>query len=56
MCKFSQDLYICLVSLDTICGFKWVKKIVGKLIENMFLGPFIFGCEIRPGSTLICKL
>ena len=26
MCKFSQDLYICLVALDTICGFKWVKK------------------------------
>ena len=26
MCKFSQDLYICLVTLDTICGFKWVKK------------------------------
>ena len=23
---------------------------------KMFLGPFIFGCEIRPGSTLICKL
>ena len=32
------------------------QKIVGKLIQNMFLGPFIFGCEIRPGSTLICKL
>ena len=26
MCKFSQDLYICLLALDTICGFKWVKK------------------------------
>ena len=26
MCKFPQDLYICLVALDTICGFKWVKK------------------------------
>ena len=28
-------------------------KIVGKLIQNMFLGPFIFGCNIRPGPTLI---
>ena len=28
----------------------------GKLIQNMFLGPFIFGCEIRPGSTLISKI
>ena len=26
MCKFSQDLYMCLLALDTICGFKWVKK------------------------------
>ena len=28
----------------------------GEIDKNMFLGPFIFGCEIRPGATLICKL
>ena len=49
MSKFSQDLYICLVAFDTICGFKWGQKVVGKLIQNMFLGPFIFGCEIGLG-------
>ena len=37
-------------------GINGVQKIVRKLIQNMFLGPFIFGCEIRPGKTLICKL
>ena len=26
MCKFSQDLYICLVALDTICGFNVSSK------------------------------
>ena len=56
MCKFSQDLYIFLVALNRICGFKWVKKIEGKLIQNMFLGPFISGCVIRPGPTCICKV
>ena len=35
---------------------KMGQKTMGKLIQNMFLGPFIFGCEIRPGSTLICKV
>ena len=35
---------------------KMGQKIVGKLIQNMFLGPFIFGCDIRPAPTLICKL
>ena len=30
-------------------------KIVGKLIQNMFLEPFMFGCVIRPGPTCISK-
>ena len=27
MHKFPQDLHIFLVALDTICGFRWVKKV-----------------------------
>ena len=37
----------------------WVymsQKTMGKLIQNMFLGPFIFSCDKRPGATLICKV
>ena len=28
----------------------------GEIDTNMFLGPYIFGCKIRPGPTWICKL
>ena len=45
-----------MVALDTIYGIKWVKKIVGKLIKNMFLGPFIFCSIISPRPTHIYKI
>ena len=32
------------------------QKIVGKLIQNMFLGPFIFRCEIMPRPTYVWLL
>ena len=33
-------------------------KIVGKLIQNIFLGSFIFGCVIKPGpaGVTLCAL
>ena len=31
-------------------------KSSGEIDTKYVSGPFIFGCEIRPGSTLICKV